>query len=426
MLERFTRRRNFPYLHGVYLATNVIRDAYLVVDGPNCAFFKTEHVFGAHDLRSTLLDVTGRHRILHTELNPDRVIGGHDAEFRRVVGRLLAEAEPGAVLVGSLPMASLTGIDYEGLVDGLDARGVPVVVLPSRSLDRDWIDGYADTLRRIAESIALDPGPVDPGKVAIVGHFMDRNEGDGLGNVAELRRIVRGVGLDPVSIWLDGGAWADLARAGSAGIVVSLPHGRAAASVLAERTGATLVEADLPFGTAASDRLVMALGTAASRADEAAAFRDVSREEVGRAWEWLVPRRLLFRNLAFVGDPLMMPGFCEMADRIGCRVTALLAYGRCKPDVAPGTPGAAVLHCEPVFQPRQGDGVPDALRSVDLLVSNSWFTQECGAGESKLVELGFPSRGYHCGFEAPYLGYRGALCLVDRISNALGDRAVYV
>jgi len=311
-------------------------------------------------------------------------------------------------------------------VDGLDARGVPVVVLPSRSLDRDWIDGYADTLRRIAESIALDPGPVDPGKVAIVGHFMDRNEGDGLGNVAELRRIVRGVGLDPVSIWLDGGAWADLARAGSAGIVVSLPHGRAAASVLAERTGATLVEADLPFGTAASDRLVMALGTAASRADEAAAFRDVSREEVGRAWEWLVPRRLLFRNLAFVGDPLMMPGFCEMADRIGCRVTALLAYGRCKPDVAPGTPGAAVLHCEPVFQPRQGDGVPDALRSVDLLVSNSWFTQECGAGESKLVELGFPSRGYHCGFEAPYLGYRGALCLVDRISNALGDRAVYV
>ena len=237
MLECFTRRRNFPYLHGVYLATNVIRDAYLVVDGPNCAFFKTEHVFGAHDLRSTLLDVTGRHRILHTELNPDRVIGGHDAEFRRVVGRLLAEAKPGAVLVGALPMASLTGIDYDGLVDGLDDRGVPLVVLPSRSLDRDWIDGFAVTLSRIAERIDLAPGPVDPGKVAIVGHFMDRNEGDGRGNVDELRRLVRGVGLDPVSIWLDGGAWADLARAGEAGIVVSLPHGRAAARVLAERTG---------------------------------------------------------------------------------------------------------------------------------------------------------------------------------------------
>ena len=33
-LDEFTDRRVFPFMTGVYLATNAIADAYVVIDGP--------------------------------------------------------------------------------------------------------------------------------------------------------------------------------------------------------------------------------------------------------------------------------------------------------------------------------------------------------------------------------------------------------
>ena len=56
MLHEFSPRINFPFMHGLYLGINAVRDAYLLVDGPNCSFFKAEHIHGGHDFNSTLLD----------------------------------------------------------------------------------------------------------------------------------------------------------------------------------------------------------------------------------------------------------------------------------------------------------------------------------------------------------------------------------
>ena len=419
MVEEFTPRRTFPYLHGVYLAVNAIRDVRLLIDGPNCAFFKAEHIFGSHDIASTLLDVEGRHRVANTDMHPDRMVADHDDRFVEVLRRLLEDPARFPVLVGALPMASITGIDYEALADRARVPGVPAIVLPARSLDRGWLDGFADTLTAVARRIDLPEVARDPCKVAIIGHFMDRNEGDCRANVAELRRIVEAIGLGVASVWLDGGGWADLAAAAGAGTVVSLPHAREAARVLAERTGARLVEAPVPFGVEATDDFVRAIALATGREAAGEAVVDAGHVRIARAWEWLIPRRFMFRKLAFLGDPLMMPGFCRMAAGLGAEVTLLAAFSKPRQGFDAGGAEAAHLPVAPLWEPREASGWA-AGRQLDLAVGNSIALRDLGG--VRTIEFGFPSRGRHCFAPAPFLGYEGALFFVDRLSDALGDR----
>ena len=47
-----TRLKN-PYMVGVYLATNAVKDAVLVVDGPDCLFLKA-NMYTAHTIYTRL------------------------------------------------------------------------------------------------------------------------------------------------------------------------------------------------------------------------------------------------------------------------------------------------------------------------------------------------------------------------------------
>jgi nitrogenase molybdenum-iron protein alpha/beta subunit len=444
-LEDYSQRASFPYLQGSYLAVNALADAYLVVDGPNCVFFKAEHLFGAHDLASSLLDVGGLHRIIHTDVNVDAVITGHEAlvgSQLRAVGR---HERVGGLFLTALPMAALTGIDYPELAERIGVEtGRKIYALRARSLELDWLDGYADFLATLAAEIPLPARRPDPTKLAIVGHFMDRNEGDGLGNLAELERLCRALGLELVSVWLGGQRVGELERVAEAGTVVSLPHGREAARILADRLGATLVRAPLPFGVDATSAFVRCVAESTGRAAAAARFCDESVAAIGRHWRWLVPRRLLHRGIAFFGDPHLAAGLVELAGFVGMRVTLLAACSRRREidswqTVPAGTVATSDISSEAtasassaiVWEPRVA-ALARLLGAVaaetDVLVSNywglRWAAERCPT--VKQLELGFPSRGYHRCRPAPWLGYEGALELGDRLANALGDRCEYL
>ncbi len=418
MIEEFTRRRNFPYLHGVLLATNAIRDARLLVDGPNCSFFKSEHVFGAHDIESTLLDVSGQHRVAHTDLHPNLMVTEHDRRFVEVLGHVAGTKGAGVVMVATMPMVSVTGVDLEALADQVSPAEGGIVILPARSLERCWLDGYADTLRRLAECIDLPAATPDPGRVALIGYLMDRNEGDHRGNLKEMRRLAESLGLQVSTVWLDGGPYADLRRVAEAGTLIALPHGRAAAEVLASRTGALVVQAGLPFGLDASDRFLHAMAVPSGRTDLAASVAADERSRIVRSWEWLVPRRFMFRKLGFAGDPHMMAGFCDLATLLGAEVPVLVAYARRPQDWESAW---SFLPTAPLWEPRIGEiSNQDLARDLDLMVANSDLLDDLGGHG---LEFGFPSRRVHHSADAAYLGYNGALAFVDSLSNTLGDRS---
>jgi len=231
------RRASPSFLMGLYLAVNAVSDAYAVVDGTDCVVRKAECIYAAHDLFSTLLDCRGDSRVLHTCAHAREILAGDSSAMEQKARDLCGRA--GVVLLSSLPVMAMTGRDY-GKVAGL-LRGqsrTRVVNVSTNALDCDYLDGYALALEKIAEDMVLKKGAGKRKKIALVGHFMDRTEGDHLGNIAELGRLLSGLGLELVSTWPDGRAYSGLKGVERASVIVSLPYARAAAAILARKTGA--------------------------------------------------------------------------------------------------------------------------------------------------------------------------------------------
>ncbi|MEK7383569.1 MAG: nitrogenase component 1 [Elusimicrobiota bacterium] len=408
---------NYPTLLGVYLAVNAISDAYVLVDGPDCTLYKAHFIHGRHDLNSTLLRSSGRHRVAFTNICARGVVKEHDEVIRKHLQTLDALDESGLVLVTALPMCSITGVDYGRLIRHDEGRALkPAVDIPPDSLVGDWLDGYAQTLHSLARGLAFPQASRRPGCVAVVGYLMDRNEADHLANLAEIRRLLGALGLETVSIWLEGKSAADLKRASQAEIVVSLPYGRAAARRLAEATGARLVEAELPFGIPKTLGFLRAVAEAAGCSKEAEAFIDKELSRLMPRLQKIVPQLFLHRRMAFMGDPYLADGFLDVAEDLGVSSAGTIVRGR---RAHGGVREGGVVLYEPLTQSEE---VFRLLQPpLDLFVS-CWHEQDGLSTATATMEFGFPSYRQHALYERPFLGFSGLLSFVDRMAHELSAR----
>ncbi|MCX5796722.1 MAG: hypothetical protein NTY77_14605 [Elusimicrobia bacterium] len=414
-------RVSIPYLQGAYLALNAIPDAFFLGDGPSCIFAKGEHIHGRHDLFSTLLSCDSRHRVQHTGVNVFTIAGDCEGMIAQGLRRMADFPGCGALFVGSMPMCSIVGTDYERITrEALAGRSTPAFVMPRRSaVSGDWLDGYAGMLEVLAQGMDLKDAKPEPGSVALVGYLMDRNEGDHWGNLKELSRMLRALGLDPASIWLSGRPYEELRQARRASAVVSLPHGRAAGRILARRLGVKLVEAELPFGLEASRRFVEQLGREFGREERARSFIAAELDRVAPRLQWTVPHAFLDRRFALALDPHYAPGFLELLEGLGGVVPVLVLDAG--PHHLTETQRRA-LQSRPgcIFEP-----LPDELHAAwrserdgdfDLVVSNNFVFRQIELGY-KWMEFGFPSECTHFLADEPFLGFTGALRLLSRMAN---------
>ncbi len=419
--EDWSDRVSLTFSIGVYLAVNAIRDAYLLVDAPDCAHLKTQFVQGNHDWFSTLTSTTGLHRIANTDLHPWKMVAARDDAVEQLLGRIAAHRPAGAALITSLPMATITGLDYERIVRRVAAAtGKPVLDVPGDGLKGDWLDGYAVTCRSLARGLPLEGGSPRPGAIGIVGYLFDRNEGDHLANVAELRRIAEALGLSLESTWLSGGTVADLVRIRDAGVVVSLPYAREAARIVAQRTGARLVETDLPLGLQGTERWIRKVAEACEVVHRADAVVDAEVGRPANRIQWVVSTLLMHRRAVFVGDPHLAVGIADLAEELGMTVESWFVTNR-KLHAAKllERAGSAAVVCDP-----QRNALNAALhpllseRRCDVLVTTSTCVNP-GAPQAATVELGFPSFYTHALEERPFLFGRGTVVLVERMMNEL-------
>jgi len=416
MSEGLGRPMNLPSLLGVYLAVNALPDAYILVDGPDCALYKSHFIHGRHDLNSTLLRISGRHRVAFTNVCARGVVKEHDEIIRRHILTLDGLAESGLTLVTALPMCSITGVDYGRVIRSLGGRlSKPAVDIPPDSLTGDWLDGYAQTLSALVRGLGFTRGRRRKGSATVIGYLMDRNEADHLGNLAELRRMLAALSLKMDCVWLGGQKTLDLRRVQEAEFIISLPYGRAAARRLAGLTGARLVETELPFGLARSQRFMRDVGEAAGKSRQAEAF--IARE-LARAiprLRWIIPQRFLNRRAAFMGDPYLAAGFADIAEDLGMTVDGFIIRGR----KGRGGPKAAGVLYEPPASSSEVRKLREA--PLDLLVS-CWCEAEWPRPLCPSMEFGFPSYRHHALFEQPFLGFNGLLAFVGRMADALSER----
>jgi nitrogenase molybdenum-iron protein alpha/beta subunit len=418
--EDLSQRAIQTYMIGVFLAVNAIRDAYLLVEGPDCIHMKTQFVQGNHDWLSTLTSVSGYHRVANTALHPVHMTASREEELRRFLTRIAERPSIPGVLLTSMPMAFITGSDYDRLCREVsEATGKSLVHVKGKSLSGDWLDGYEESLLSLARQLDLSGGNVHPNKVAIIGNLFDRNEADHRGNVRELRRTLHALGLEISSIWLEGGDFAELASVRDAGTILSFPYGRRAARWVARRTGARLVTCELPFGLTASERWVHQLGEAFGREKDAADFIDHELSEVVPSLEWVVPFFFQNRRWGYVGDPHLANGLWEIAETLGARLVfvAITNTPHHERELSRDLAQRATVLVYPRQQTlnkflheRIGADV------VNLVVTHS---DALPGAPVATVELGFPSMYTHCLYDRPFLGFRGFLAVVDSMVNAI-------
>ena len=299
--------------------------------------------------------------------------------------------------------------------DGRRLRALPsesgdgAIRLPPPPPGADWLTGYSDALAALAVALPLprvDGQAVDRDAraVAVVGLLLDRREPDRMADVAELRRMLEaGLGLTATFLpgtEADADGLAD--RLVRASVVVSLPYGRAAATALAGRTGAKVVETELPLGFAGACAWLRAVAAETGRLAEAEAFLSVELDRLVPRFEWAVPQGLLHKRLAVVGDPPFAAALAGLARELGCDLAAFLptAAGL----TAPGLPGPDELLVDGRF---------------DLCLAPSPGVDAAVASGVRFLEWGFPSVGSHALFPAPTLGLEGVPRFAETLINRM-------
>ena len=421
----YSQRITWSFLIGIYLAVNAIRDLFLLVEGPDCAHMKTQFVQGNHDWLANLTNVSGFHRVANTGIHPSYMTRSREESITEILLRIASHAEVGGVLLTSMPMAYITGADYERLCrDVLNKTGRQVINVPGKSLSGDWADGYAESLFALARQINLPEvqKPLDPKKVAIIGYLYDRNEADHQANLEHLTDLLTRMGLQVVSIWLDGGYFSELSNVAEAGTLISLPYARKAANWLSRRTGAQVVETELPFGLTATQHWLQVIAKATG-CDE----QPVIEEELGKvlpSLEWVAPFVFQGRRFGYIGDPWLLPGINDTAALLGAKLTwAVLTNPK-----AQSAKSAKLLspktHVKIWPRARQ---LKDFLANLpvdanaDVVVMN-----DAGVGiiDAPWVGLGFPSSFSHRLYRRPFFGFQGFLALVDSLADQIRRREI--
>ncbi|HEY3355147.1 MAG TPA: nitrogenase component 1, partial [Polyangia bacterium] len=357
-----------------------------------------------------------------TRVAPSTVIFSREVMINEMIDSMAGLEGAGGIFLSARPMAAVTGEDYERACRQATARtGKPVMYLPPKSLQSDWLGGYEEVLLACAKGLDLAGAAPDPAKVALVGYLWDRNEGDHLGNVQELRRYLEALGLSLETVWLGGERLDDLGRVRDAGTIVSLPHGRAAARHLAERTGAKLVETCLPFGFEATQQFLREVGAATGRAPAAERLIDAELTRAVPLLEWVIP--FVFQNsrLGFIGNPSHLRGFRDIAALVGAQVAfAFLTTGPDHPEVHGGHNGQPAL-AHLAYDPTQEDllrFVPRQIeeRGLDLIVTSNVGTP---LGRTPIMEFGFPQYYTHTLVPRPFLGFMGCVAFVETMANTI-------
>jgi len=416
--DDFTPRVTSPYLMGLYLAVNAIPDAVLALDGPRCFPLKTPAIQGNHDWFSTLSGVGGPQRCLTTRTSPATVMFPRDEMLAGIIRSASVLPTTAAVFVSARPMAALTGTDYERLCREA-AADKPVFFVPPKSLRSTWLGGYAEALKSLAAGLDLGKPAPRKDRVAVVGYLWDRSEGDHKGNIAELRRALRALGLGLESVWLCGEGMDSLRAASRASAVISLPYGREAASILGRRLKVPVVETCLPFGFSAAERFLTDLGKAFGRERQARRFIDAELARAVPALEWVTP--FVFQNaqIGFIGDPQQFEGFCSILDLLGARLAFAFLTG--EPSGKP--PARPHVYYDPT-QKRVVSFIKEqaAQRGLDLIVSANVGTK---LGKHPIMEFGFPSYYTHALVDRPFLGFQGCVGFVGAMADTIRHMQLY-
>ena len=414
------------FMDGSLWVANAIADCLLVYRGSSCIEEHAEDFFLPHDWRGQMQANRAGGRLVLT-MDPDSSsVAGTQWGVERAVAWARRTRAPRLLLLSELSRYPLMGEDLAQSAALLrEQTGLPCVAAGASTLDRDYTHAVRSLLRGLAEEVRrVGGGEPEPETVGVVGYLRSRNEGDGEGDVLELRRMVAALGLSLPSLWLSGAGWAELAAIRKSSTLVALPSGREAAGILGAERGVEVVDAALPLSLGGTADWIRRLGEGTGRLEAAEDFIDRELRAVVPQLDPVASRFLRARRVLVAAPWDWAPGIARcLREDLGMDVVATVLRHR-----------SVSAYATPLGD-EHGDGQLDptvaslnasvsrarAEGGLDLVVGSAWeqAALEAEHGDIPVLEFGYPQRRAHFLAPTPHLGFRGVLTWAQRAYEAL-------
>lgn len=403
-------KRNHTFLTGMYMAINAMQRAYLLMDGPDCAYKKVELFDRNHDFLSNMFSREGKHKISSTVTDVNHVIDERHDKIVDEILKISSVDDAQAVFLSSEPMVALTGVDYDMLASTAQKKTEKdIISIPYQSLDKDWLDGYSFVMESIAKHLELRSDKKKENTVAVVGFLFDRNEGDNIGNIDELHRVLGLLSLDVSSIWFSGSDFAGLKAIEEASYIIKMPYGGSAADIIAEKTGAEVITVGIPFGIRGTQDWIKTIAAKVGKEKDAEELIEQEMSSVMPLLEWIVPNYIQGKKVAFAGDPYIAKAFIDAMDDVDAEVSDVVLYSTVDRKISIDSVGVYY----------ETDAVQD-LRDIDLAVGHHDSRYIIGPqSREAFIEFGFPSHTTHFFSVEPYMGYKGFVLFLNRVINSI-------
>jgi light-independent protochlorophyllide reductase B subunit len=222
-------------LFGAIKALSTIRKSVVLVHGPKGCVYHINYILGMRGDRPS--------EIYTTCLDERDVIFGAEAKLREAISDLDRTLHPELLFVLSCCTSSIIGEDVESAARDTTTNS-RVIAISAGGFEGDFHDGYAETLRQLAEQLAGRTGRIRPRTVNLVG--MLRAGPD----LAELRHLLDLIGVEVNAVLSADASREDLERLGEAAlnIVLCEPSGKEAAEFLHNLCGTPYIIEEFPIG----------------------------------------------------------------------------------------------------------------------------------------------------------------------------------
>lgn len=450
-LEHYAIGPSYGRLTGVAVGCHAIDDGYLLMHAGVGCKDKVTHLL-AHDWH--------RHANLRqgwTEVGDASLIEGAAGRIGPYVRSWQQRMGSGLVCVVPATFLQMTGEDLDREVRVLDDESeAEVVMVSAPGHDGDEFDGYAALSREVIARIDWTVADRQPRRIALLGYWFDRYEGDHAGNLAQLGGMLKALGLELGPVLLSGVPLGELRDAGRASVLLELPYlapARAELEPLWRRAGRRPRPVDLPMGFAGTRRFLREVAAAAGIDGRLAAAYADKREERARRPLAKMHSRWRSTRVAVLAEPPLAAGYCAMLRELSLR-PALVALrgsslgGRSAFEAqlerleAPLDAEAEILEQPSLHALRAAlgdrlaagaiDGVLGSATELNVLTQGpveELVRRQQALGRPRrgpfVLEIGFPCWHYHALQQMPFFGYGGMVTLAQRLVDPprLYDRA---
>lgn len=372
------------------------------------------------------------------------VFGG-GANLKTAIKNVFAMYNPDVMAVHTTCLSETIGDDIPSIIKSAEIpEGKIVIHANTPSYQGSHVTGFSNMTKAMVNYFAEAKTSVKKNQVNIIPGFV--NPGD----MREIKRIVKAMGIEFImfpdtsgvvdspmtgefEMYPAGGTKVeDLKNTGNSKLTIALGRFASsdAAELLSTKCKVPALAIKTPIGIKATDALIMALRS--SFAQEVSAELE---EERGQLVDIMTDTHFHFhgKKVALFGDPDIVTGLTEF----------VLSLGMVPVHVLTGTPGGAIGSAvgsfeEDINQMLQTADVKANVKAggdlftlhqwiknqpVDLLIGTTYGKYIARAEDLPFVRVGFPVLDRSVHSYLPIVGYRGAMRLVEMISNALLDRA---